>query len=247
LRALRDHVIRGVENRHELVPEILRMIPLFRELGASEEAEGLYRHLLSVSMGPSWYKEDQLGLMSVVLGNISATQNVQQRLPEIAGYLERADGEMTFQRYVRAEKASLLGQIARRGEFRAAVAYFRRECCGSTTDLWTEAQQGPIDKIGPLQGNRFPGGALDDQAAILALVQNAGTVPWILRWSLLEIFYCGDDRHLTDYAEAFATIVNEVGAVPELARRTALIADAETPVEQRSSFALAFRATLKPE
>jgi hypothetical protein len=72
-------------------------------------------------------------------------------------------------------------------------------------------------------------------------------VPWALRWALLEIFHCGDHRHLSDYGEAFADIANEAGAVPELVRRAAIIADAETPTGQRSSFALAFRSGLKPE
>lgn len=247
LHSWRDHVLRGVENRHELVPEILRMIPIFAALGAKEEAERLYQRLLAVSMGPSWYKEDQLGIMTEVLGSISASDAVVQRLPKVAGYLERASGEMTFQRYVRGEKSALLGQIARQGKFRAALAYFRRQCCGSTEELWAEAQQGPIDKVGPFQGNRFPGGAIDDQAAILALVRNSGTVSWVLRWALLEIFHCGDSRHLTDYAEAFAIIANEVGALPELVRRAEIVAKAETPSDDRASFASAFRRELRPE
>jgi len=247
LQAWRDHVLRGVENRHELVPEILRMIPIFAHLGANEEAERLYQRLLSVSMGPTWYKEDQLGIVTEVLGNISVGEEVGRRLPQIAGYLERASGEMTFQRFVRAEKSTLLGQIARQGKYRVALAYFRRQCCGSTAELWAEAQQGPIDKVGSLKGNRFPGGALDDQAAILALVGNSGTVSWALRWALLEIFQCGDSRHLTDYAEAFAKIANEVGAVPELVRRAELVSIAETPNDDRSTFASAFRRELKPE
>ena len=247
LQAWRDHVLRGVENRHELVPEILRMIPIFAHLGANEEAERLYQRLLSVSMGPTWYKEDQLGIVTEVLGNISVSEEVRRRLPQIAGYLERASGEMTFQRFVRAEKSTLLGQIARQGKYRVALAYFRRQCCGSTAELWAEAQQGPIDKVGSLKGNRFPGGALDEQAAILALVRNSGTVSWALRWALLEIFHCGDSRHLTDYAEAFAKIANEVGAEPELVRRAELVANAETPSDERSSFASAFRCELNPE
>jgi len=247
LHAWRDHVLRGVENRHELVPEILRMIPLFTALGAIEEAQSLYQRLLSVSMGPTWYKEDQLGIMTEVLGSISISDAVVQRLPKVAGYLERASGEMTFQRYVRAEKSALHGQIARQGRFRAALAYFRRQCCGSTVELWAEAQQGPIDKVGPFQGNRFPGGAIDDQAAILALVRNSGTVSWVLRWALLEIFHCGDSRHLTDYAEAFGIIANEIGALPELVRRAEIVAKAETPSDDRASFASAFRRELRPE
>ncbi len=247
LHSWRDHVLRGVENRHELVPEILRMIPIFSLLGAQEEAESLYQQLLSVSMGPTWYKEGQLGIMTEVLGNISVGKEVVLRLPKVAGYLERASGEMTFQRYVRAEKSALLGQIARQGKFRAALAYFRRQCCGSTAELWAEALQGPIDKVGPLKGNRFPGGALDDQAAILALVRNSRTVSWALRWALLEIFHCGDSRHLTDYAEAFAQIASEVGALPELIRRAEIVTNAETPSDDRASFGSAFQSALKPE
>lgn len=247
LHAWRDHVLRGVENRHELVPEILRMIPIFTHLGAMEEAERLYQHLLSVSMGPTWYKEDQLGIMTEVLGSVSVSGDVGERLPKVAGYLERASGEMTFQRFVRAEKSALLGQIARHGRYRAALAYFRRQCCGSTAELWAEAQQGPIDKVGPLKGNRFPGGALDDQAAVLALVQNSEPVSWALRWALLEIFHCGDNRHLTNYAEAFAKIANEMGDLPELVRRAEIVTYAETPSDEKASFASAFRSELEAE
>lgn len=247
LLALSDHVVRGVENRHELVPEILRMIPFFVKLGAKEEAERLYQQLLSVSMGPTWYKEDQLGIMNEVLGSISVSHEIVQRLPQVAGYLERAAGEMTFQRYVRAEKSSLIGQIARLGKYRAALAYFRRQCCGSLVELWAEAQEGVIDKVGSFKGSRFPGGALDDQDAILALVRNSGTVSWTFRWALLEIFHCGDSRHLSNYAEAFAAIANEIGAVPELIQRAEIVLNAETPSDERNSFAIEFRNTLKTE
>lgn len=247
LQRWRDHVLRGVENRHELVLEILRLIPFFTRLGAHEEAERLYQQLLSVSMGPTWYKEDQLSLMNDVLRNVPVCIEVQQFLPQIAGYLEKASGEMTFQRYVRFEKSILLGEIARQGKFRAAVAYFRRQCCGSMAELWAEAQQGLVDKVGTLRGNRFPGGALDDQAAALALVRNSGGISWALRWGLLEIFHCGDDRHLTDYAEAYAKIANEVGAAPELIRRASMVAEAETSTEDRVAFLCAFRSVLKPE
>lgn len=243
----RDHVLCGVENRHELVPEILRMIPIFSFLGAKEEAERLYQRLLSVSMGPSWYKEDQLGIMNEALNSVAISEKAAQRLPHVAGYLERASGEMTFQRYVRAEKSILLGQIARQGKIKASLAYFRRQCCGSIEELWNESQQGFIDKVGPFRGSRFPGGALDEQDAILSIVQNLGTIPWPLRWALLEIFYCGDSRHLTDYAEFFSKIVNEVGADPELIRRVEIIAKAETSVNDHSDFASAFQRKLNPE
>jgi len=96
-------------------------------------------------------------------------------------------------------------------------------------------------------GNRFPGGALDDQAAALALVTNSQSVPWALRWAVLEIFYCGDSRHLRDYAKAFARIANEEGARPEIIRRIEIVAIAETSNNDQPSFAEGFRLTLNRE
>lgn len=90
---------------------------------------------------------------------------------------------MTFQRYVRAEKSMFLAEIARLGRFSAALAYFRRQCCGSMAELWEEGQQGSIDKLGSLRGNRFPGGGIDDQQAVLQLIRNISGASWVLRAS----------------------------------------------------------------
>lgn len=120
----KDYVISGVENRHELVPELLKLIPLFVKVGARQEADGLYRHVLSVSMGPSWYKEDQLGLMTTVLQQLPTTDALGPKLSTIAGYLERASGEMTFQRFIRHEKATFLGELFRRNMYAARLPVF---------------------------------------------------------------------------------------------------------------------------
>ena len=247
LQVLRDHLLRGVENRHELVPEILQMIPIFADLGAKEEAERLYQKLLSVSMGPTWYKEDQLGIMTEVLSSLAVDVDLANRIPQIAGYLERASGEMTFQRYIRAEKSMLIGQIARHGRYGAAIGYFERQCCGSTEELWAEANFGPIDKVGPLRGSRFPGGAIDDQDAILELVRHSEAASWTFRWALLEIFHCGDSRYVSNYAAAFASIANEAGGLPELVQRIGIVVNSETPSDEKSIFASAFRHELKQE
>lgn len=63
----RDYVLRNVQNRHELVPELLQIIPAMVHWDASELAGAVYQDMLNVSMGPSWYKEDQLELMNSAL------------------------------------------------------------------------------------------------------------------------------------------------------------------------------------
>lgn len=244
LQHYKEHVVRGVENRHELVPELLKLIPLYVRVGATEEAEGLYCYMLSVSMGPSWYKEDQLGLMVSVLRKIPPADNMQDSLPSIAGYLERASGEMTFQRFIRYEKHALIAELFRRGRFVGGCRYFKRQTCGTTAELLSECQQGFVDKPSPTVGMRHPGGALDEQEAILKMIQNANELDWRLRWALLEIFQFGDERHLDDYATEYANIINQAGidaaAILEMVRRTEFVVGGEIEPDEQSRFQRTF-------
>jgi len=246
LNQWRDHVIEGVENRHELVPELLRMIPLYAYFDANEITEQLYTLILSVSMGPTWYKEDQLGIMTTVLSKLDSELEVSSKLPEVAGYLERASGEMTFQRYVRYQKSILLGEIARRGKYRAAFEYFKQQSCGSLEELWSEAEQGSIDKVGQLKGNRFPGGALDEQEAILEIVKKSANVSWQLQWALLEIFHCGDSRYIKGYAKHFARLCSLSDNKNEVLERLKIVVYSETSNLNREEFISVFCSSLHP-
>jgi hypothetical protein len=241
LHVWRDHVLGGVENRHELVPEILRLIPFFSEIGAKEEAERLHRHMLNVSMGPTWYKEDQLGIMTSALKSMTHCGNSGALLPQIAAALERASGEMTFQRFVRAEKSFLLGELIRLKKMGSACRYFREQSCGGITQLVSEWEQGSIDKPTPRNGYRFPGGALEEQQAMLQMVKNLEAADWHLPWALLEVFLWGDDRYVEDYAAQFARLINEVGTtsgvIAEMAGRMRLLFHCEIPTEHKKAFA----------
>jgi hypothetical protein len=164
----RDYISANVENRFELVPELLQIIPLLVDLEAVEEAQRTYRIVLSFSMGPSWYKEDQLSLMSGTLEALPATSSVAlESLREIAGLLERASGEMTFQRFVRADKGSFIAELCRRSRYSDAVRYFQHQSCGTREQLHVQATNGNLDRISALVGMRFPGAALEEQAALL--------------------------------------------------------------------------------
>ncbi len=248
LQQWKDHVISGVENRHELVPELLRMIPLFVKVGACEEAEELYRYMLGVSMGPSWYKEDQLGLMVSVLHEMPISDNVQAMLPRVAGFLERASGEMTFQRFIQYKKQAFLGELFRQGRFVSGCRYFKRQVCGTMGELLSESQDSPIDKVSPMIGMRHPGGALDEQDAILKIVQNTEGIDWHLRWALLEMFQCGDERHLEDYATEYAKLINlagiEAATISEMVNRMKFVIWADINPEDRSRFHSSFSKAL---
>lgn len=239
LRKWEEYVIQNVENRHELVPEILELIPLYCKVGAHEKAYELYLHVLNVSMGPSWYKEDQFGLMTTVLKQLPITETLKGELPMVAGYLERASGEMTFQRFIRYEKTEFLSELFRRKMYLQGCQYFQRQSCGNLSELMQDAQSGMMDRISPTIGMRFPGGALDEQHTIISAVKNLEVVDWRLAWALLEIFLCGDRRYIHDFATAFARIINhasDTGLVQEMAHKLSVLMRTDISASERTEF-----------
>ncbi|WP_197342546.1 AVAST type 1 anti-phage system protease Avs1b [Ralstonia solanacearum] len=208
----RDYVRDNVQNRHELVPELLSMVPLFARMDSAEEALRTYHSVLAASMGPSWYKEDQFAVMSRVLEALPADAEIAAAaLAQIAGYLEHASGEMTFQRYVRSDKGTFIGELSRRGMYADAVRYFQHQAHGTIEEMHQQASDGGLDRIAPLVGMRYPGGALEEQASLLQLLEHAGAqANWRLRWALLEVYQHGDERYLRDWGPAYATIIQEI-------------------------------------
>lgn len=230
---LRDFVIAGVENRHELVPELLKLIPMFATVGAHEEAEQIYRHVLSVSMGPTWYKEDQFGLLTTAMRHLPVTDVATLSLPKVAGFLERASGELTFQRFARHAKSELIGELCRRDLHDLARRYLQRQSCGNADELLQDMGLGVADRISARIGSRHPGGALDEQQSILSLVNNSLAADWRLRFALLQVFLCGDKRHLKDYATAFANVIKrEADAAEHAAMRERLNLIIATDISQ---------------
>jgi len=247
LEVWKQHVLDGVENRHELVPELLKLVTLFARVGADEQARVLYAQVLRVSMGPSWYKEEQFKLLTIAIEQLPVTDVLDNELSTIAGYLQRASGEMTFQRYVRYEKEHLIAELFRRHLTSNACRYIQRQSCGSWGELLEDVQAGKIDQVTSVIGMRYPGGSLDEQAVVLALVRYTPRLDWKLRWALLDIFQCGDERHLADFAGSYAQLINDATSVTDvdaMFARLAIVVGAEVSITDRSTFLQSFLGRL---
>lgn len=245
-----EFVVRNLQNRHELVPELLHLVSLFVQLDAGDKARQAYQQVLAFSMGPDWYKEDQFGLMITALSAMSETTAIPEGLlARIAALLDMAGGEMTFQRYVRYARRDFTAALCRRGYFTQAAAYFICQTYGTTAQLYAEVTQGDIDRVSSLKGTRFPGGALDEQDVILKMVRFAVPVcDWALCWALLETYHFGDVRHLDEYAETYAQMMislhDNQDAMAMIAQRLTLILDAELMPEHRRQFVTSLRSAL---
>ena len=76
-------------------------------------------------MAPSWYKEDQMSLITDV---IELTPFIDiETICKYAVLLDAASGEMTFQRYVRQEKESFIGSLTKHGYLSVAIEYIKYE------------------------------------------------------------------------------------------------------------------------
>ena len=243
LERWKEYVTSNLENRYELVPELLSIVPLYARLDALDESRKTYQLVLAFSMGPSWYKEDQLGLAITVLKSIDQICTVESEvLSQIAGLLDVADGEMTFQRFVRYAKRDFIGAICQRGSFNKAVDYFIRQSYGTLEQMYQEVTKGDIDRVSMLRGTRFPGTALDEQDSIVSLITPLiSEVDWQLCWALLECFQFGDSRHLNSFAQAYSLLINEIAtessSLDQAFDRIKIICESEFDnLEHRSNF-----------
>ncbi|PSJ48244.1 hypothetical protein C7H85_05125 [Zobellella endophytica] len=212
LQRWKNYVSSNLKNRYELVPELLGLVPLYARLDASDEAQKTYQLVLSFSMGPSWYKEDQLGLSITALESINKVSTIESEvLNQIAGLLDAAGGEMTFQRFVRYAKRDFIGALCQRGAFSSAVNYFIRQTYGTLKQMYQDVTRGDIDRVSALRGPRFPGTALDEQDSILSLI--TPLIPhadWQLCWALLECFQFGDSRHIDRFTRAYSLLIEKI-------------------------------------
>lgn len=236
------YVTSNLKNRRELVPELLRIIPLYERLNALEKSQDTYKSVLAFSMGPNWYKEDQLGLAVSTLEaiNIKTPLN-EEALIKIAALLEASSGEMTFERFVRYAKRDFIKALCLRGEFDKAIRYYIRQTYGSLEQMYADITKGEIDRLSELEATRFPGTALDEQDSILCIIQSAiPHLDWQLCWVILETFQFGDSRHLANYAEVYGILLQnnqeDPSSIEQMFNRLEIICESEVSDKERYEF-----------
>lgn len=246
----RNYVVYNLKNRAELIPELLTIVPFFVRLQASEEAKYTYQCVLAHSMGPGWYKEDQFSLLITALLSLgNETTPISGFLAQTAALLDAASGEMTFQRFVRYAKKDFIKALSLRGDFSHAVEYYIVQTYGTLEQIYEDATDGEMDRLSQFEGSRYPGNALDEQDAVLEIIMLA--IPeanWSICWALLETFQFGDNRHLKDYAKAYAIIMNKMQgdsqALEEMFNRIGLICESDVIGTSRSEFLSTISSTL---
>ena len=208
LDKLEEHIIIGVQNRWERTPELIRIVKFHALLNNVDKALEVYQKMLDTSMGPSWYKEDQLALINKVM---SFNGNSDMFISDYASLLNAASGEMTFQRYVRYEKESFIKSLLKQGKLSKAIEYFKFELLPSPNIIIQNAESFPIDM--PRKGDGYILGAnsIVEANGILSLLGTKDISP-IIQYALSRIFIINNDnfRYINYYAELHVGIVNDL-------------------------------------
>lgn len=208
LKKLEDHVLLGVQNRWDRCQELINIAKYYRILGSSR-ADTVFQELLNSSMGPSWYKEDQLTLIRTATDLIKPHQ-ADWSAKELAGVLDFASGEMTFQRYIRMEKEELIGSLCSVGKLNKAIQYFQHESFPvDYLTILNRAEALQIDNLDIGKGYSFGVKLIDEQSGILNIIENTKNIKNSLKWLFSELFLIGDDRYLSQFSSIFSQILND--------------------------------------
>jgi len=211
LNILEQHILTGVQNRWERTPELIRLVKYYGLIDNRDKALDVFQKMLDTSMGPSWYKEDQLQLINRIV-RIGENQKHEQYYRNYASLFDLASGEMTFQRYVRYEKEKFIGSLVKQGQLCSAIEYFKFETLPSSSRVIQNAESNPIDM--PRKGDGYILGAKNivEANGILELLEIEKNASPFTRWALSEIFLINDDnfRYISSFAEVHAKLLNEI-------------------------------------
>ena len=202
-----------VMNRWERTPYLLDIVELYNLIDCNEVARDVYNEMLKTSMGPTWYKEAQLSLLSEGLKPIESQYITNNLIKRNFVLLDSATGGMTFERYIRVEKEKLIGELWRKGLYNISFNYLKSQVYPNIDSLECNIKIENVDanEYG-LKSYRIANSIFLD-SVILDILINVKSEEKALVWCFAEIFMFGDERNLSDYISIQCEIVNELNRI----------------------------------
>nr|WP_319571037.1 trypsin-like peptidase domain-containing protein [uncultured Draconibacterium sp.] len=207
LQILENHIVKGVENRSERTPLLLRVIDSYARIGHKSKVNTVFDEMLKTTQGPSWYKDGQFSIINKSLRIFASSDN--DILKQYASIFDYALGEMTFQRYARAEREDFIGSIVKNWGLATAIDLYKYWTLPEPDIIKRNAERKTIDM--PRTGDGYDLGAnyINAQSSIISILNSCKDVNPITLWAFSEIFIVGDFRYNNSFAEFQATVLND--------------------------------------
>jgi len=194
-----EHVVAYIENRWERNEYLLRITEIYALLDNPDRADAAFAEMIATSMGPSWYKEAQLGIINTAMTNMQPAGHHTGRNASFAAHLKHASGEMTFQRYVKYAQEEFIGNLAKCGHLELAVRYFREMLVPSPEKVLENAELRKVDSIGKGKGYLLGARFIEEQSGIEQMLKNLSVSSSLAAWCLIELWMPGDTRYLNTF------------------------------------------------
>ena len=208
LELLENHILNGVQCRWERTQDLLKITKIYALIGDESNTMRSFQNVLDTSMGPSWYKEDQMSLINDVL-ELTPAADIET-ICKYSVLLDATSGEMTFQRYVRNEKESFAGNLTKQGYLSAAIEYLKFEIMPDPKVVILNAETKSIDM--PRKGDGYNLGAnnLSLTNSVIHLLKDINDP--LLEYALSEIFMINDDnfRYIDKFAKRHASLLSRI-------------------------------------
>lgn len=199
-----------VLNRWERTPMLLQLVEIYSVLGCDEKSNEVYSEMLKTSMGPTWYKEAQLSLLSQCFNPINTEKITMELIRRNFVLLDTASGGMTFERFVRVAKEELIGELWNKEFYDIAIKFLKVQLYPDIQSLNFNIGAEPVDvnQYG-LRNNRIANSIFLDSAIVNILGQDKSINKCIV-WTLSEIFMFGDERYLSGFIRIQSEILNSL-------------------------------------
>lgn len=208
LQILEDHIVKGIENRSERTPLLLRVIDSYARIGHKSRVNIVFDEMLKTTQGPDWYKDAQFALINKTLRKYPAA--AVDHLKSYASMFDYASGEMTFQRYINSDKEDFIGSIIGNWGLATAIELFKYWTLPEPEVIKRNVERKTIDMPRPGDGYNLGASYINVQSSIISILNSCKKINPITLWAFSEVFIVGDFRYNNSFAEFQATVLNDL-------------------------------------
>ncbi len=208
LLLLKKEVCLKVTNRFERTHCLLKIVYYFGRIECKEKALETYKCMLETSMGPEWYKEDQLSLMQNALSKLEPESITIEQVKKIMALFDTASGGMTFERYIRTSKEQLISTLWEKGKYSMAMQCLQKQIFPSFKETQANLQAEPVDMVSSGLGSYRIANCVFMESVIAKILTDNTSNP-VLKWALSEIFILPERRYFDSFAKIQLDIIKE--------------------------------------
>lgn len=203
-------IVLKVSNRYERTRLLLIIVKYFIRSGCEELAETAYEEMLKGSMGPSWYKEAQYSLLEQCIRNMDKDDINEDIVRQSMALLDAASGEMTFERYIRTSKESLIEELWKKEKYCMAIQCMKIQLLPEDWQAEIMSNYEPTDQKKHVIGNYRVANCIFPQRMMAHILEDY-KIPEGFKWAFSEIFLLVERRNFHKYIGIQAAILTNSG------------------------------------